>query len=59
MGEIIASCGHKLTEKEGFGKNIIIEDWDRENKKCETSMVVCKKCYKIYKRNDWILRELK
>ena len=54
---IIASCGHELTEDEGFGNHISIVDWDRENKRCICHLTVCDVCMKWYKSKHLILTQ--
>ncbi len=52
---IVASCGHELTKKEGFGKSIIIKSWTRENERAYDCMQVCNKCFNLYKKEGYVL----
>ena len=53
---IIATCGHKLTEKEGMGISIMVKDQNKDGSKAVSYIVVCDKCYKWYKKVNIILQ---
>ena len=63
-GSITASCGHKLTEREGMGHTILICEltWGREEDEegnqaysTEIQLTVCDKCLKKYERRGNII----
>lgn len=53
MGKVFGSCGDEIrrNKKTGFwGFYLVIWDFDREGEKCQTHMLVCAKCKKLYEK---------
>jgi len=50
-----ASCGHRLLESEDLGIQILTASYDREGERAYDCEQVCRKCYKMFKRNKLIL----
>lgn len=44
MGEVIASCHHKLSEEEGMGKTSYWWDMNSLGDKCISIGILCKEC---------------
>ncbi len=53
---ITASCGCKLTDAEGIGKDIVYKDHARDGSKVVTYAVFCDKCFELYEKEGIILK---
>jgi len=53
---IIATCGHKLTDKEEHGTTIPVKDYSRDCKKVISYTTLCDECLKWYRENGLELK---
>ena len=53
MGEIIGTCGHKISIMT-LGNNIKIRDFDDYNNRIVSSVIVCDTCLILHQRNNLI-----
>ena len=55
MGELIGTCGHKITLKECYANAIPVKEYDKEGRRVVCYMVVCDKCLEWWKKKKLIL----
>lgn len=56
MKKIRFSCGHESDNMDD-GLLVYVKDYNRENERAFSYMMVCKECHEMYKNEDLLLKD--